>query len=254
MSTRDTSVPSPATRSGDLAAHLQHMVALPGIQPESLRNIGAHWQGFLTPEMRQLLQTTCGLSGTPLGNIDFTGCWHPEEPMVLFRPCLTLAVDDEGRRWVAEAVRTRGLPGPVWCIDPERRVAVYIDRRLQDFLQRLDRYSRRGHASLWNVTLAAQARRVWLRRYAHAVHVYVASRGLKELRGWLGRLPQDTWIYDLRAPGHPRGLPYGLARDPAQWVRCGRLPVFALCREAASTSDTKEWPRARTYGRAAVSH
>jgi len=254
MSTRDTSVPAPAVRPGSLVTNLQHMVALPGIQPESLRHISARWQGSLTADMRQLLQITSGLSGTPIGNIDFTGCWHPEEPLALFRPCLTLAVDSGGRRWIAEAGRTRGLPGPVWCIDPDRRVAVYVDRRLQDFLRRLDHYSRPGHASLWNVTLAAQARRVWLRRYAQAIHVYVASRSLKEIRSWLGRLPQDAWIYDLRAPGSPRGLPYGLAPNPTQWSRCGRLPIFALCRDTTSPSDTTEWPMTHFEEQAAVSH
>jgi hypothetical protein len=240
MSLRDTSVPLPTVRWGSFVTSLPHMVALPGVHPESLRNIGARWQGFLTTEMRQLLQITCGLSGTPIGNIDFTGCWYPEEPLALFRPCLTLAVDAEGRRWIAEAGRTRGLPGPVWCIDPDRRVALYVARRLQDFLRRLDHYSHRGQASLWNVSLAAHARRVWLRRYASATHVYVASRRLREIRGWLGRLPQDAWIYDLRAPGSPRGLPCGLARDPTQWIRCGRLPIFALCRERDSTLETAE--------------
>jgi hypothetical protein len=228
---------------GERLAHAVHnMVPLPGIQPESLRYIDARWQGFLTAEMRRLLQTTCGLSATPLGNIDFTGCWYPEEPLALFRPALTLAIDAEGRRWIAETGRTRGLPGPVWCIDPHRQVAIYIDRRLQQFLRRLDDYGRRGHASAWNVSLAAQARRIWLRRYAHAIHVSIASRSLREIRGWLGRLPQEAWIYDLRAPGSPRGLPYGLARDPAQWYRCGRLPIFAFCREVATARrSATEW-------------
>jgi hypothetical protein len=82
-----------------------NIVPLPGIQPEALHGIDARWQGFLTGQMRQLLQSTCGLSGTPIGSIDFTGCWYPEEPLPLFRPCITLAIDDEGRRWIAEAGR-----------------------------------------------------------------------------------------------------------------------------------------------------
>lgn len=253
MSTRDTSVPMPAhwTR---LAHAMHNMVPLSGIQPESLRYIEARWQGFLTAEMRQLLQTTSGLSGTPLGHIDFTGCWYPEEPLALFRPSLTLAIDDEGRRWIAETGRTRGLPGPVWCIDPDRQVAVYVDRRLQPFLNRLGDYGRRGRA-LWNVTLAAQARRIWLRRYARATHVYVASRTLREIRGWLGRLPSDAWIYDLRTPGSLRGLPFGLARNPAQWCRCGRLPVFALCRDVTTAPLSTDWTAPESsQGQGALSH
>jgi hypothetical protein len=120
-----------------------NIVPLPGIQPEALHGIDARWQGFLTGQMRQLLQSTCGLSGTPIGSIDFTGCWYPEEPLPLFRPCITLAIDDEGRRWIAEAGRARGMPGPVWCIDPNRRIALYVGRRLPQFLRRLARQGRR---------------------------------------------------------------------------------------------------------------
>jgi len=145
-------------RWSQLTQTMHNMVPVPGVQPESLRYIDARWQGYLTAEMSQLLQATCGLSGTPLGNVDFTGCWYPEEPLALFRPCLTPAIDDEGRRWIAEAARTRGLPGPVWCIDPNRQVALYVDRRLQDFLRRLDGYGRRGRASLWSVAVAARLR------------------------------------------------------------------------------------------------
>ena len=255
MSTRDTSVPI-SGRWSQLTQTLHNMVPLPGVQPESLRYIDARWQGYLTAEMRQLLQATCGLSGTPLGNIDFTGCWYPEEPLALFRPCLTLAIDGDGRRWIAEAARTRGLPGPVWCIDPNRQVALYVDRRLQEFLRRLDGSSRHGRASFWNVAVDARIRRIWLRRYAQAIHVAVASRSLREIRGWLGQLPQDAWIYDLRAPGNPRGLAYGLARDRAKWFRCGRLPVFALCREEDITHPT-QWTATGSSegeGRGSLSH
>lgn len=44
--------------------------------------------------------------------------------------------------------------------------------------------------------------------------VPVALGRLREIRGWLARLPPDAWIYDLRAPAIPRGLPYGLAGEP----------------------------------------
>lgn len=220
MSTRDTSVP------------------LPGLQAATLRSIEARWQGFVTAEMRELLQRASGLSGTPIGNIDFTGYWYPEEPLPLFRPCLTLAIDQEERRWIAETGRTRGLPGPVWCIDPHRQVAIYVDRRLSHFLQRLDHYGRPDRIALWHRAIASQARQVWVRRYAHAVHVAVAVSRLKEIRGWLGRLPQDAWIYDLRAPARPGGLPYGLTRDAGEWYRCGRLPVFALCAHRENANST----------------
>jgi hypothetical protein len=53
---------------------------------------------MLSPEMRQVLQLSCGLADTPLGIIDFTRRCYPEEPLSAFRPSLTLAIDDQGRR------------------------------------------------------------------------------------------------------------------------------------------------------------
>jgi hypothetical protein len=52
--------------------------------------------------VKALLGTRCGLAGTAIGSIDFTGCWFLEEPHAVFRPALTLAVDDAERRWIAE--------------------------------------------------------------------------------------------------------------------------------------------------------
>jgi len=105
--------------------HGKHLpiVTLPGIRQEAITNLEAHWTGILTPEMRRILQRTCGLSRTPLGGIDFTGRWFPEEPLSIFRPSITLAIDDHGRRWIAELGKGRGLPGPVWCIFSRPEVA-----------------------------------------------------------------------------------------------------------------------------------
>ena len=103
------------------------------MRPETITNLEAYWTGNLTPLLRQVLQRSCGLAGTPLGSIDFTGRWVPEEPLSIFRPSLTLAVDDQGRRWVAELGKRRGLPGPVWCIFSRPEVALVVDRDLADF-------------------------------------------------------------------------------------------------------------------------
>jgi hypothetical protein len=73
--------------------------------------------------MRQLLQLSCGLSGTPLGNIDFTGRWYTEEPLSIFRPSLTLTIDEKGRRWIAEVNRNRGLPSPCGACSHNRRLS-----------------------------------------------------------------------------------------------------------------------------------
>jgi hypothetical protein len=242
MSSVDTIVPLLRTRWNCSAGEPTPIVPLPALQPETIRHLETHWPGFMTVEMRDLLQLSCGLSATPLGNIDFTGRWYAEESLSIFRPSLTLAIDEKGRRWIAEIGKTRGLPGPVWCIAPSPGVALFIDRTLGEFLLRLHDNVRRNATPEWLATLTIRARALWARRYARAMAVPVALGRLKEIRGWLARLPPDAWIYDLRTPAIPRGLPYGLASEPGHLCRCGRLPVFALLsgEVQAATSEAYE--------------
>lgn len=218
------------------------IVPLPALRREAISIVESHWAGILTPEMRQVLQLSCGLSGTPLGSIDFTGRWYPEEPLSIFRPSLTLAVDAKGRRWIAEIGRQRGLPGPLWCVFPRPEVVLFVDRNLADFLTRLYDSVRRGTTSQWLTTLDIRARTLWASRHARAMGLPVAFSRLRELRGWLAGLPLEAWVYDLRAPGARRGLPYGLERERGKLCRCGRLPVFAFVGSAgpaASMADRR---------------
>ena len=203
-------------------------VPLPGLQPETIANLECHWTGTMTPEMHQLLQFSCGLSKTLLGSIDFTGRWYSEEPLSVFRPSLTLAIDDEGRRWIAELGKGRGLPGPVWCVLPRPEVAMLVDRNLADFLARLHSNGRSDNLLHWSTVVNIRARKIWASRHAGAIALPVAFNRMRELLGWLAGLPMDALIYDLRASGPHRGLPYGMSRERGYAHRCGRLPVFAF--------------------------
>ena len=204
------------------------IVPLPGVQPNTVTQLESHWSGFLTEDTRRLLELSCGLSATPLGQIDFTGKWYPEEPLSQFRPSLTLAIDENGRRWIAEVHKTRGLPGPIWCIAPAPRVALYLDANLAEFLLRLREHIRRGTTTQWLTNLTIRARRVWAQRFGSAMTLVTAWHRLREIRGWLGTLPRHSLIYDLRAPTRLRGLPYNLGPDFPDTYRCGKLPVFAI--------------------------
>jgi hypothetical protein len=72
---------------------------------------------------------------------------------------------------------------------------------------------------------------------------------------WLAGLPLEAWVYDLRAPGAKRGLPYGLARERGELYRCGRLP----CSHSPARQDPRRvswtgellWVRRRARSRAA---
>jgi hypothetical protein len=213
------------------------IVPLPALRREAISALESHWAGVLTPEMRQVLQLSCGLSGTPLGSIDFTGRWYPEESLSIFRPSLTLAVDAKGRRWIAEVGRMRGLPGPVWCVFSRPEVVLFVDKNLAEFLTRLHENVRRGTTSQWLTILDIRARTLWASRHARAMGLPVAFSRLRELRGWLAGLPLEAWVYDLRAPGAKRGLPYGLARERGELYRCGRLPVFAFSGSAGPAAS-----------------
>ena len=228
MSRADTLMPLLQAPWRDRDGEQLSVTALPPLASNTIEHLNSQWTGTLTAEMRKLLQRSCGLSGTPLGCIDFTGCWYQEEPLSIFRPSITLAIDNEGRRWIAEVGRKRGLPGPVWCVLPRPEVAMFVDRSLADFLVRLHSHLRRNSLSQWFTSLQSRARTLWATRHARAIAVPVAFTRLRELRGWLAELPINARVYDLRNPGLSRGLPYGLAHEGGGWYRCGRLPVFAL--------------------------
>jgi hypothetical protein len=232
MSRADTVIPLLQAPWRDHRGDRLPVTALPPLDSETIGHLTSQWTGTLTAETRTLLQCSCGVSGTPLGCIDFTGCWYPDEPLPIFRPSVTLAIDDEGRRWIAEVGRKRGLPGPVWCVFPRPEVAMFVDRSLSDFLIRLHGHMRRNSFSQWFTKLHSSACTLWATRHAGAIPLAIAFARMRELRGWLGELPLGAYVYDLRSPGRRRGLPYGLARERGPWYRCGRLPVFALVGQA----------------------
>jgi hypothetical protein len=200
---------------------------LPGLRSEALQSLECSYPGNLAPAMKALLSTCCGLAGTAIGSIDFTGCWFPEEPYAVFRPALTLAIDDAERRWIAE-IGDKDLPGPVWCVFPEPEVAVYVRDDLAAFMAAIREYTGRGEMHAWLHGLTAQARTVWSRRHALAMRPHEAARSDRGIRSWLLGLPMDAYVYDLRVPGIARGWPYGVAGPSGRLYRCGRLPVFAV--------------------------
>jgi hypothetical protein len=190
--------------------------------------LASSYPEILNTEMRQLLQVSCGIANTVIGDIDFTGQWYPEEPLAVLRPCLTLTIDDEGRRWVAEAVQGTGLPGPVWCVFPRPPVTVYVSDHLGSFLSTLCERTRRGRILPWLRSLTAEARAIWANRHASAALSRSVCRSDPAIRGWLSGLPFDARIYDLRSSAVARGWPHALVGPADSLYRCGRLPVFAV--------------------------
>ncbi len=228
MSTSDTVVPF---RSAPVAAAPDRAFGLmlgPGLSRAAIADLEHSYPGILTAQMRSLLQRTCGLTVRELGALDLTGRWHAAEPMDVFHPCLTLAIDDAGRRWIAETSRQKGLPGPVWCVHREPAVALRVADELDSFLDALRDAKRRGDLTDWLRDLRQQAWIVWARRQSLARESYDACRQDRGLRGWLAELPLGSYIYDLRMPSGVRGWPYGVRGPDAELHRCGRLPVFAV--------------------------
>ena len=237
MSTPDKVVPFPAAPAVHPSGGALKLTHVPGLHPQAIQSLESSYPGILTAEMRSLLQSSGGLSASELGTIDFTGRWYPHESIDVFRPCLTLAIDDEGRRWIAETSRHQGLPGPVWCVVPEPAVAVWMCDDLGSFLGTLDDTLRRGQLMKWLRGLHQEARTVWACRRALARESYRTCQQDSELRAWLAGLPFDAQVYDLRGQLAMRGWPYGLAGPDGRLHRCGRLPVFAV----SATPDACRW-------------
>ena len=228
---------SPSILHATLAPQLS---AAAGLQAEAVQGLDAVYPGTLTQEMRALIQKTGGLSAADFGAIDFTGRWHPQEPIDVLRPSLTLAIDDEGRRWIGETSRDRGLPGPIWCVFQDPAVALYVCEDLGAFLGKLSKFAAKGGpAGQWLRRLEQRARGVWAARETLARNSYEVCSQDPALRDWLALLPVDTRIYDLRDPSTPRGWPYGLAGPDGRLYRCGLLPIFAVAR----TPSTTRWSR-----------
>ena len=133
MSAPDTMMPLVSAPWLDADGNPLSVKPLPGLRSEVIQSLECSYPGILTPAMKALLGTCCGLAGTELGSIDFTGCWFLEEPYAVFRPALTLAIDDAERRWIAE-IGNKDLPGPVWCVFPDPEVAVYVSDDLAAFM------------------------------------------------------------------------------------------------------------------------
>src|SRR3569833_2137579 len=119
--------------------HGKHLpiVPLPGIRQEAITNLEAHWTGVMTPEMRRILQRTCGQSSTPLGGIEYNGRSFPAEQLSKFSQCNTLP----------------------------------IERYLGDFLERILTFGRRESMATWLTTLYFRARKVWASRLGRAFGV-----------------------------------------------------------------------------------
>lgn len=228
MSAADTIVPLLATPWRDGAGVRLCGAPLPGLSSGAIESLAPLYPGGLNADIRKLLQRSSGLAGTALGDIDFTGTrWHPEEPLTIYRPCLTLVVDGSGRRWIAEAAGEEGLPGPVWCLFPRPPVAMYVSHDLADFLCRLRDCEQGTGAFQWLQALAEAALTVWNHRFAHAIRSRRMCAWDRAIRGWLYELPAGALIYDLRKP-EVRGWPYGVTGSSARFYRCGGLPVFAV--------------------------
>ena len=230
MSAADTIVPLLATPWRARAGVRLCGTPLPGLSPEAIESLSPHYPGTLNGDIRTLLRQSSGLADTALGDLDFTGRWHPEEPLPVFRPCLSLAIDQSGRRWIAEGAGAQGLPGPVWCVFQRPPVAVYVSQNLADFLCKLRECEERGGISQWLLDLTETAFTAWGDRYATAIRSKMACRGERAIRGWLYGLPVGSLVYDLRRPAEFLGWPYGVAGagGNVRFYRCGWLPVFAV--------------------------
>jgi hypothetical protein len=235
MSMRDTMTPLISTPWLDANGRSLTVRPLPGLRPEVLKTLERAHPGIMSPALTKLLSACCGLADTDLGHIDFTGCCFPDEPCSVFNPCLTIAIDDAGRRWIAE-LGAGGLPGPVWCVFPQPEVAVYVSDDLASFLSTFRGHASRGGTLTWLQELTATARAVWSHRRTLALRPHNVNHSDDQIRGWLSSLPADAYVYDLRTPTIARGWPYGVAGPSGRLYRCGRLPVFA-----AAGSPTEGW-------------
>lgn len=217
---------------------------LPGLRPEILRKL-RYCRGAMAHDYREFLTCCSGLANTELGNLDFTGSWYPEEKCPVLNPCLTLAVDHQGRRWVCE-LSADGRPGRVWCLFAEPTVAVYVSDTLAEFLATLRDRTCHGRLFSWLQDLTAQAYAIWKHRRTLARRPHRGVDADAEFAEWLATLPQEAFVYDLRTPMAARGWPFGLAGSSSRLFRYRDMPVFAVAGSHRAGPRLDEWGRTRS--------
>jgi hypothetical protein len=200
----------------------------PGLSPSAIDSLRTTFPGVLTAEHEKLLHHACGIDGTELQYLDFTGQFHDEEPLAVFRPCLTLGVDLEGRRWIAETGKSEGLPGPVWCVVEDPQVVVYVCEDLGQFLELFNKHVQANSLKDFMHATDAAALRTWRQRGALAFQSRQECAYDRDVRAWLLQLPRDSRVYDLRSPSFGSGWPYGVAGGTGRFHRCGREQLFAV--------------------------
>jgi hypothetical protein len=200
----------------------------PGLSHSAIDSLRTTFPGVLTAEHEKLLHHTCGIDGTALQYLDFTGQFHDEETLAVFRPCLTLGVDAEGRRWIAETGKSEGLPGPVWCVLEDPQVVVYVCEDLGKFLDLVRRHVEANSLKAFLRATDAAALRTWMQRGALAFQSRQECAYDRNLRAWLLQLPRDARVYDLRSPSFGSGWPYGVAGGSGRFHRRGREQLFAV--------------------------
>ncbi len=200
----------------------------PGLGASAIDSLRTTFPGVLTAEHEQLLGHSCGINGTPLQYLDFTGQFHGEEPLTVFRPCITLGIDTSGRRWIAETGNAEGLPGPVWCVVKNPEVVMYVCENLGRFLELVHRHVVGDSFDGFLQAIDAAAWRTWRQRGALAFQSRQGCGHDRELRAWLLQLPRDSRVYDLRSPSFGCGWPYGVAGATGRFHRCGREMLFAV--------------------------
>lgn len=224
----DTMLPVSGSAEPTPKAQLSPIRSIPGLKPAAIEGLSSSFPGILTREFETFLSATCGLEGSALQYIDFTGQWHDEEPLAVFRPCLTLAIDEQGRRWIAETHKSAGLPGPVWCVHQTPQVAVYVAQDISAFLDVLQAHSIARMTTRWLKSLDEAADSAWKHRGALAFHARQDCAQDKQVRQWLLQLPRDARVFDLRSPRFGIAWPYGVAGAAGQFHRCGRELLFAV--------------------------
>ena len=239
MSITDTLAPFVSSAWPSPGARPRRVRPLPGLRPEISKSLKFSTSGLMCRDYRDFLSHCSGLAGTDIGHIDFTGAWYPVEECPVFYPCLTLALDEMGRRWISEVSET-GFPGRVWCLFAEPQVAVLVSEDLPSFIARLREKTGAGQVTTWLLDLCAQARAIWEYRRAFALRPYQSAEIDSELAAWLKTLPADAYVYDLREPKAICGWPYGFGGPAGRLFRYGSLPVFAVAGPNSDESRSRD--------------
>lgn len=187
----------------------------------------------LPGEVRELLELTSGLEGSPFESVHFAGSdgFGLDE---VFPCCVPISHDGFGNYWVVDVTPNGTVWGPVYYACHDAPVIVYQAADLAEFLgQMTEMMKSPGAGNPVDFVHEDAVSKIWAENPSLMEAKEAAESGDAELAEFAKSLEprgEEVWrICDLRSPRIGDGFSWGRYHH-MEIRRCGEKPIFAMIR------------------------